>query len=101
MEAANGAKSKKTNKGGRKGQESANGANDSASKKPHCHNCENNKALLKKYGKKPHKTNECPFEQSRKQREYYQKDKIIVDKSSFPEFAHGSQEGEESDSQDE
>ena len=90
----------KSNKGckGIKGTESASGANGSGRNTPFCHNCDNNKALLKKYSRTAHKTSECPFEQSAKQRKYYQKDKIVVDKSSFLEFANKAKEKDEDDS---
>ena len=100
-ERANGSKSSKTKKNGKKGLDSVNAVNDQDKRPPHCHNCENSKPLLSKYGKKPHKTGDCPFEQSKKQRDYYHKDKIVVDKTSFPEFAHASKDNDDSESQEE
>ena len=47
--------------------------------------------MLKHYKVKPHKTGECPFEQSKKQREYYRKGKTAVDSKMFPEFALAAQ----------
>ena len=93
QERANAAKEskEKKKKKGNKDNESANGAHDSEQKKATCFNCENKKSMLKHYKVKPHKTGDCPFEQSKKQREYYRKGKTAVDMKLFPEFAQAAQ----------
>ena len=75
-------------KGGKK-NETANSASDA---KPKCFNCDNNRSLLKHYKEKPHKTGDCPFQQSAKQREYYKKGKTAVDLKQFPEFGNAAED---------
>ena len=55
-----------------------------------CYNCSNDKKLLKQYKASEHKTRDCPFIQSKAQRQYYQKGKIAPDLNRFKEFADGA-----------
>ena len=57
-----------------------------------CYNCSNDKKLLKQYKASEHKTRDCPFIQSKAQRQYYQKGKIAPDLNRFKEFADGARD---------
>ena len=65
----------------------ANAAKGEKSGKKECKNCDNDSKLLKHHNRQPHWTKDCPFENSRKTKEYFAKNKILVDGEKFPSFA--------------